>query len=215
MTESGTVTLLYTDLVSSTQHLQRAGDEAGERLFQVHHKLMTDAVMAGGGQELKWLGDGLLAAFPSAADAVRCAVSVQQTAGRPTAGVRFEIRVGIHMGEVLRREGGYFGTPLVVARQLCDRASSGQILCSRLIAELPASRQAFSFRDIGAIEMKDIATPLGICEVIYERNDPAMMLNRTPFVGRAAQLKRLSAKLEEARNGRGSIAMLRGEPGIG
>ncbi len=215
MTESGTLTLLYTDLVSSTQHLQRAGDEAGDQLFRVHHKLMSDAVTAGGGQELKWLGDGMLAAFPSAADAVRCAITVQQTAGRPTAGIRFEIRVGIHMGEVLRRDGGYFGTPVVVARQLCDRAASGQILCSRLIAELLASRQAFSFHDVGSIELKGTATSIGVCEVVYERNDPAVMLNRTPFVGRVKQLKRLANRLEEARNGRGSIVMLRGEPGIG
>ncbi len=46
MTESGTLTLLYTDLVSSTQHLQRAGDEAGDNLFRIHHKLMSDAVVA-------------------------------------------------------------------------------------------------------------------------------------------------------------------------
>ena len=215
MTESGTVTLLYTDLVSSTQHLQQAGDEAGDDLFRVHHKLMSDAVVAAGGEELKWLGDGLLAAFDSAVDAVRCAVSIQQTAGRPTAGVRFEIRVGIHMGEVLRREGGYFGTPVTVARQLCDRAGSGQILCSKLIAEMLASRQAFTFHDAGNIQLKGGGAPLDVCEVVYERNDPAVMLNRTPFVGRTKQLKRLAAKLEDARKGRGSIAMLRGEPGIG
>ncbi len=63
--------------------------------------------------------------------------------------------------------------------------------------------------------LKDSATPLPICEVVYQRNDPAVMLNRTPFVGRTAQLKRLSARLADARNGHGSIAMLRGEPGIG
>ena len=86
MIESGTLTLLYTDLVRSTQHLQQAGDEAGDHLFRVHHKLMSEAVVAAGGEELKWLGDGMLAAFSSAADAVRCAINVQQTAGgRPRA----------------------------------------------------------------------------------------------------------------------------------
>ncbi len=215
MIESGTLTLLYTDLVRSTQHLQQAGDEAGDHLFRVHHKLMSEAVVAAGGEELKWLGDGMLAAFSSAADAVRCAINVQQTAGRPTAGVRFEIRVGIHMGEVLKREGGYFGTPVIVARQLCDRAASGQILCSRLIAELLAARQAFRFHDVGALELKGDVAPIGVCEVLYERNDPAVLLTHTPFVGRERQLKRLAAKLEDAQNGRGSIVMLRGEPGIG
>ena len=57
--------------------------------------------------------------------------------------------------------------------------------------------------------------PIGVCEVLYERNDPAVLLTHTPFVGRERQLKRLAAKLEDAQNGRGSIVMLRGEPGIG
>jgi class 3 adenylate cyclase/tetratricopeptide (TPR) repeat protein len=215
MAEPGIVTLLFTDLVDSSAHLQNAGDEAGQHLFRVHHKLMTEAVAANGGQELQWLGDGILAAFSSSADAVRCAISVQQTARRPVAGARFEIRIGIHAGEAMRSESGYFGTPVVVARRLCDTAASGQIRCSKLIAELLSSRQSFNFRELGRFELKGIAEPMAVCEVVYERNDPAALLNRTPFVGRAQQVERLSAKLEEACNGKGGFAMLLGEAGIG
>ena len=215
MAQSGTVTLLFTDLVNSTAQLQQAGDESGAHLFQTHHKLMTDAIASAGGEELQWLGDGLLAAFPSTADAVRCAIGIQQTARRPTARTRFEIRIGIHCGEVMRRDGSYFGLPVVAARRLCDRASPGQILCSNLIAELLASRQNFEFRDCGDLRLRDLPTPVGVCEVVYQANDPAAMLHRTPFVGRNPQLERLSAKLGEALNGRGSVAMVRGEPGIG
>jgi class 3 adenylate cyclase len=214
--QSGTETLLFSDLVNSTEILQSVGDEAGERLFEAHHKLITDAVAGNGGQELEWLGDGVLAAFASTADAVRCAIGIEQTARRPVAGgARFEIRIGIHFGEVLRREGGYFGMALVVARRLCDRASSGQILCSKIVADLLATRQTFNFRDLGQLELKGIHAPTQVCEVLYERNDPAAMLKRTPFVGRAEQLKRLTASLDEACNGHGSVAMLCGEPGIG
>ncbi len=215
MAESGTLTLLFTDLVNSTQLLGRAGDEAGHRLFGAHHKLMSDAISGNGGEELQWLGDGVLAAYPSTADAVRCAVRIQQTARRPIEGAKFEIRIGIHVGEVLRRQDGYFGVPIVVARRLCDRAKAGQILCSRLIVDMLAARQAFTFRDVGNLELKGIPTPTAVSEVVYERNDAGALLNRTPFVGRAEQLARLSIKLEEACNGHGSIAMLQGEPGIG
>jgi class 3 adenylate cyclase len=215
MPESGTVTFLFSDLVDSTRHLQEAGDEAGQKLFRAHHKLMSDAVVASGGQELEWLGDGMLVVFSSTADAIRCAVSIQQSARRPVSGRRLDIRIGIHLGEALRREGGYFGLPVVIARRLCDRASTGQILCSRLVAEILSGRHTFSFREIGAFELKGIATPMGVCEVVYERNDPAAMLNRTPFVGRGAQLERLSARLADASAGRGSVVMLRGEAGIG
>jgi class 3 adenylate cyclase len=213
--QSGAVVLLFTDLVNSTEILKTAGDEAGQRLFQSHHRFISDALNGNGGEELEWLGDGVLAAFSSAADAVRCAISIEQTARRPVAGARFEIRIGIHLGEVLRREGGYFGIPVVTARRLCDSASSGQILCSKLVAELLAARQTFNFRDLGQRELKGLGAPTQVCEVLYERDDPTALLKRTPFVGRAAQLNLLSAKLEKACNGKGSIAMLCGEPGIG
>lgn len=215
MSESGTVTFLFTDLVNSTEHLQNVGDEAGQHLFRAHHKLLSDAVNSAGGQELQWLGDGVLAVFSSAAEAVRCAIQVQQTARRPSAGARFGIRIGIHAGEALRREDGFFGTPVVAARRLCDRATTGQILCSRLVADLLSARNVFNIRDVGTLELKGLNQPMAACEVLYERNDPTALLNRTPFVGRAQQMKRLMAKLEVACNGRGTVVMLAGEPGIG
>src|SRR5271163_2612970 len=166
MAESGTVTLLLTDLVNSSQLLERAGDEAGQRLFRAHHKLMTDAVSSNGGEELQWLGDGVLAAFSSTADAVRCAIIIQQTARRPVEGARFEIRIAVHIGEALRREDGYFGTPLLILRRLCERAAAGQVLCSRLIAQILASRQSFTFRRLDDVELKGFAAPFAISEVV-------------------------------------------------
>lgn len=215
MPQSGTVTLMFTDLVNSTALLERSGDETGAELFQAHHKFISEAIRKTGGDELEWLGDGVLAAFSSTAEAVNCAIAIQQGARRPIAGARFEIRIGIHLGEVLRREGGYFGTPIVTARRICDRGGAGQILCSRLIAQILSSRQTFSFRDLGDFQLKGLTAPVGVCEVGYESNDPAAMLSRTPFVGRAAQLERLSARLGDTLKGRGAVAMLRGEPGIG
>jgi class 3 adenylate cyclase len=89
-----------------------------------------------GGREEKRLGDGLMTTFSSAADAVRCAVTMQQTARRRAAGERLGLRVGLHVGEALREENDWFGTPVVLARRLCDGAQAGQILCSTLVAEL-------------------------------------------------------------------------------
>jgi class 3 adenylate cyclase len=94
MAGSGTVTVLFTDLVRSTQLLGRAGDEAGQRIFRAHHKLMADAISSNGGEELQWLGDGVLAAaFSSTADAVSGAIRIQQTARRPIEGARANHRV--------------------------------------------------------------------------------------------------------------------------
>jgi adenylate cyclase len=164
MTQSSTITLLFTDIASSTELLHRAGDESAQRVFEAHHKLLSLAVAANGGHEVKWLGDGLMVAFPSAAAAVRCAISMQQSARRRVAGERLSIRVGLHVGDALKKESDYFGTSVVVARRLCESAAGGQILCSALITGLLAGRHSFNFRNVGALLLKGIPTALDACE---------------------------------------------------
>src|SRR5213592_2345102 len=132
MMHAQTVTILFTDLVSSTELLQRAGDERAQRIFKAHHRLLSDAVKAHGGHEVKWLGDGLMVAFDSARDAAQCAVAMQQASRRPAAGERLQIRVGLHVGEAFKDESDYFGTSVVIARRLCDLCDDGEIRASDL-----------------------------------------------------------------------------------
>jgi class 3 adenylate cyclase len=121
------VTLLFTDLVESTALLQRLGDERAQRVLQVHRQLLRAALASHGGTEVKWLGDGLLTTFASPADGVRCAVTMAQRAPRPMAGERLGLRLGLHVGEALPDEAqDYVGTPVVLAKRLCDRATAGR-----------------------------------------------------------------------------------------
>ncbi|HEY7268591.1 MAG TPA: AAA family ATPase, partial [Dehalococcoidia bacterium] len=216
MVAATTTTILFTDLVSSTELMQQAGDERAQRIFQAHYRLLRDAVAANGGQEVKTLGDGLMVAFPSAADAVRCAVAMQKAARtRSAGGERLKIRVGLNSGDALRDEGDFFGTTVVVARRLCDSADAGQVLCSAVVAGLLAGRQAFTFRDLGPRQLKGLAQPVAACEVVVDADEPATLLTHTPFIGRGAELARLQDKLSSARSGHGGLVMLVGEPGIG
>jgi class 3 adenylate cyclase/tetratricopeptide (TPR) repeat protein len=209
-----TVTILFTDLVSSTELLQRAGDEQAQRVFKAHHRLLREAVEAHGGHEVKWLGDGLMVALPSAVDAVRCAIAMQQASHRPAAGERLEIRVGLNVGEAIRDESDYFGAAVVIARRLCDSAGGGQIFASDLVVRLLAGRQEFTFHDLGAMTLKGIAAPVGASEVLYE-HDPLAMLARTPFVGRGEEMAALERRFDQLRAGKGGVTVLVGEPGIG
>jgi class 3 adenylate cyclase len=70
-TRPTTATILFSDLVNSTELLQRVGDAAAQRVFETHHRLLRDAVAAHSGDEVKWTGDGLMVAFDSATAAVR------------------------------------------------------------------------------------------------------------------------------------------------
>ena len=209
-------TLMFTDLVDATALMQRVGDERAQRLFETHHQLLADVVSAHGGSELQWLGDGLMVAFASTADAVRCAIAMAQAAAQQP-GERLAIRVGLNVGEVLQQKtgSGYFGTPVVVARRLCDRAAEGQILCTQAVSLLLAGRAAFTFRDLGALELKGIGENVGVCEVVYETERTATLLARTPFAGRWDELQRLVRRLDVARAGSGSLVFVVGESGIG
>jgi class 3 adenylate cyclase/tetratricopeptide (TPR) repeat protein len=212
---SGLVTILFTDLVGSTDLLARAGDEDAQRIFRAHHDLLAQAAASHGGEEVKWLGDGLMVAFPSAADAVRCARAMQQAAHRPVHGERLAIRVGLNAGETLREAADYFGLPVVVARRLCDRAGPGQVLCTDVVAGLLMGRPDFTFSDLGTMDLKGVPRPVQAFAVHHEVEGPAVVPSRMPFVGRSAEVHRLRLRWAEAVSGRGGLVLVSGELGIG
>ena len=206
------VTLLFTDLVDSTALLQRVGAEGGQRILHAHRQLLREALASHGGREVKWLGDGLLTTFASVAEGVRCAVMMAQRARRPVAGERLGLRVGLHVGEVLPDETDYVGTPVVLARRLCDRATAGQILCGSVVVELLRGRQGFEFAPVGPLELKGFPEPMAAYEVRYRPEAGAALLRHTPFTGRTAELRRLTRWLDEASAGNGGVVLLAGEP---
>jgi class 3 adenylate cyclase/tetratricopeptide (TPR) repeat protein len=213
---SSIATILFTDVVDSTALLQRLGDERARSVFERHHRMLRDALASSGGEELQWLGDGQMAAFASPADAVRCAIAMQQGAARPIDGERLRVRVGLNVGEIMRDPGGgYFGTPVVTARRLCDAAQAGEILCTSTVAGVLAGRRAFRFRARGPQALKGLTDPVGVAEVEYEAEEPTAFLATTPFVGRDAEMARLGACLRRTQAGAGALVMVVGEPGIG
>jgi tetratricopeptide (TPR) repeat protein len=167
-----------------------------------------------------------MVAFPSAVNALSCAVGIQQAVYRHNSRQgddRLRVRVGLHVGEPIRDEGDYFGTPVVVAKRLCDTADGGQILASELVRALVGSRGSFGFHSVGALSLKGISEPLPACEIVWEPaaerriSLPAPLVadEPVPLIGRETQLDGLSRRWQEALGGRREIAMLVGEPGIG
>jgi class 3 adenylate cyclase len=211
---SGLVTILFTDLVGSTELLARTGDHRAHPIFRAHHDVLSQAASGHGGHEAKWLGDGLMVAFSSAAGAVRCAIAMQQASRRPVHGEHLTIRVGLNVGEAFMDVSDYFGTAVVIARRLCDHAHGGQILCAETVSRL-LSGHAFVFNDLGSLQLKGLTDPVPACEVLYEVNAFPGLPASTPAVGRDTELRRLSTRLTEAIQGRGGVTTIAGEAGIG
>jgi DNA-binding SARP family transcriptional activator/class 3 adenylate cyclase/tetratricopeptide (TPR) repeat protein len=222
---TGTVTLLFTDQVGSTETLQRLGDEEGERLRRAHFGLLREAAGMHGGEEVKNLGDGLMVAFVSAVDALACAITIQQAVHRAGASgeLSFAVRIGLNVGEPIRDEGDYFGTPVVIAKRLCDAGAPGQILASELVRGLVGTRGGFAYRALGAVPLKGVADPVAACEVIWEPSTevrvplPPLLAGegRGTFVGRSDAGTELEAEWAGVREQGLRVVVLAGEPGIG
>ncbi len=120
-----TLTVLFTDAVASTQALARLGDERFGVVQRAHLELLRTAVAAHEGREVKSLGDGLMVTFGGAADALACAVAMQQaveaSARRGDDGL--PLRVGVALGDVdVAGDGDCHGTAVVEAARVCAAA---------------------------------------------------------------------------------------------
>ena len=220
---SGTATVLFTDLVGSTELMARLGDAAFDRLRGEHFTRLREAVVAAGGDEVKNTGDGILATFTSAVDALAAAVAIQQATERQahSADVPVAVRVGLSIGEVAFEEGDVFGTPVVEAARLVAVAKPGQILSTAVLRMLAGSRAGVGFTDLGPLELKGLPGPVPVCEVGWEPLPESMPLpplltgGGRIFVGRDDAMERLGALWKEASAGERRAALVAGEPGIG
>jgi class 3 adenylate cyclase len=167
---TGTVFILFTDIASSTELLEKIGDEAMDQVRREHFQLLRESVRASAGEVVKTVGDGMMVAFASGIDAIGCAVAMHEAVNHynQQPGVHeVQMRVGLHAGEAVREGGDYFGTPVVIAKRLCDLATPGQILASDLVRALVGSRGSFRFLDTGPVSLKGIAMPLPAKEIAW------------------------------------------------
>lgn len=107
-------------------------------------------------------------AFPSALGAVACAVTMQQqiVADNDEAdGETMGLRIGLNAGKAINAEDDYFGTPVVVAKRLCDWAEPGQTLLSDVVRALVGSRGDYRFTTLGPLSLKGIADPVSVYEL--------------------------------------------------
>ena len=230
-TTVGTVTVMFTDLVGSTEIRSRVGEDAAEVLRAVHDELLTEAIGSNGGQVVKHLGDGLMATFTSAAGAVAAAVVMQQELdlhNRRSDAERMQIRVGISIGDVTFDGDDCFGLPVVEAQRLEASAEPATIRCAEMVMLMSRGRGGHEFRSLGELELKGLAEPLPACEVLWspvaeprttsvELGLPPVFAHGTglPFAGRDDVFEQLVDAWKRGATGGFEVVLLAGEPGIG
>src|SRR5215212_696628 len=142
MSSSSTITMLFTDLVGSTELAGRVGEQRSDVIRRDQFSTFRAVIAAFGGTEIKSLGDGLMVAFTSTVGALGCSVAMQRCVDQTSqhGDVSLAIRVGISVGEATSEDGDWFGVPVVEAARLCAAAQGGQILAADLVRRLAGDR---------------------------------------------------------------------------
>ena len=166
-----TVTVLFTDMVGSTDLLSRLGPQAGDDLLNRHFAGLRGALAVHRGREVKTLGDGIMAVFDSAGDALACAVTMQAAVdrqGREDPGRSFQMRVGISAGEVVQENDDYVGMAVVEASRVCAAAQDGQILVADIVRALVGGSCMAPMEPVGELSLKGLPGPVTCWEVAWD-----------------------------------------------
>jgi pimeloyl-ACP methyl ester carboxylesterase/class 3 adenylate cyclase len=144
-------TVLFTDMVASTQHAAATGDDRWRAVLQRFGEITADLTKRFGGAVVKSTGDGHLATFDGPTQAIRCAEALRTDA--ETLGI--EIRVGIHTGECELLDNDIAGIAVHIAARILGQAGAGDILVSRTVRDLVVG-SGTGFEDRGSVELRGV-----------------------------------------------------------
>ncbi|HEX6262303.1 MAG TPA: adenylate/guanylate cyclase domain-containing protein [Actinomycetota bacterium] len=144
-------TVLFTDIVGSTDLAAELGDARWLDLRDDHDAVLRRTIAAYRGQEVKTTGDGFLATFDGPARAVQCAVR----AGEAVRSLGLEIRAGLHTGEIERRDGDIGGLAVHLAARVMGEAGAGDVLVSGTVRDLVVG-SGIDFEDRGEHSLKGV-----------------------------------------------------------
>jgi len=225
-----TITVLFTDLVGSTEISYAISPEASDQLLQAHFSLLRRAIAGSGGAEVKGLGDGVMAVFRSTSAALSCAVAMQQAVHRDNVGASHQLglRIGLSGGEATFESNDYYGDPVIEAARLCAHADAGQILATEAVRVMGGRRNPFLFERVGALELKGLPEPVEVLDVRWEPLDetaaeggvplPARLRHvpLTGVVARETEAALLTDAYKRAAAGEGrAVVLVSGDAGVG
>jgi adenylate cyclase len=157
--DSGTITIVFSDIENSTQRATSMGDTAWMKVLSAHNNIIQLHVDKWQGKVVKNQGDGFMLTFGGARRALRAMIDVQRdleefARDNPEKGVR--IRVGVHTGEVIAEDGDIFGKHVMLAARVGGQATGGEILVSSLVREIAAARGDLAFGEPRSVALKGI-----------------------------------------------------------
>lgn len=213
------------------------GDSIANEVFRAHDDLTHAQLEKAGGLQSKSLGDGFMALFSSANQAIGAAVSIQRAIEEHNASnpeVPIAVRMGLNSGDVTQRDGDVHGTAVHAAARIASKAQGGQILIAQIVNDLAGSLSETRIVDRGLFWLKGFPERWRLSEVLWREKGgrperasrevraasaAAFDLDRpraeSPVVGRNAEQRVIQEHLAAASSGGLNAVVLEGEAGIG
>jgi class 3 adenylate cyclase len=154
-------TVMFTDIVGSTETVTRLGDQGWRDLVERHHAAVRSLLGRYRGTEVDTAGDGFFATFDGPARAVKCAGSIVETVKL----MGIEVRVGVHTGEVETMAGKAGGLAVVIGSRIGSIAGPSQVLASQTVKDLTAG-SGISYEDAGEHELKGVPDRWRLYQVV-------------------------------------------------
>ena len=156
----GTVTLFFSDVQDSTAVNDQLGDRAWVKLIAAHDRVLRTRIEQHRGQVVKTAGDGFMVAFRDTEAACRAALAIQRDLEKPVdARLRrnqIQVRIGIHTGQVVARDGDYFGRNVAMAARVAGLASGGETYVSEAVVEAIAETDLVT-EPMATVELKGLS----------------------------------------------------------
>src|SRR5713101_790788 len=161
--------IMFTDMVGYSALAQR-DDKVALELLEEHRRLLRELFPRFHGTEIKTIGDAFLVEFGSALEAAQCAIEIQRTLAKRnhdvTSDRRIELKIGIHIGDVVHREGDVYGDGVNIASRIEQLAGAGGICVSMDVERQIRNALEARFEKFGTADLKNIKLPMDLFRIV-------------------------------------------------
>jgi class 3 adenylate cyclase len=162
----GTVTVVFSDIESSTVLLERLGNAEYLQMLAWHDRILRDTTEEHRGYVVKSQGDGFMLAFSSAAFALRSCLVARNRLSEGYSGLTIRVRAGLHVGEAFRHDNDFYGRTVVIAARISALALGNEILASEVVHTLASALGTFSFGEPRITRLKGLEGDFNVFPVL-------------------------------------------------
>jgi len=171
--QSKQIAICFAAVTGGTLLYQKLGDSAASLAIKKHLEMLSEAIVANNGRVVKTIGDGIMAAFPSAINAIDASrkMAVIVDTHPKISGIKLSVRIGIHYGHVLEQNGDFWGDGVNVAARLSGLAKDAEVFMSRDTADAIPQKMQRHLRDLSALSIKGKQFDLHVYQLLWRDSD--------------------------------------------